>query len=1233
MSTNLVPGQVAIDYIAADFNSVVDDLITFASTTFGPGTPSNRLWTDFNVNSFSRTWLELVAYVSDLIFFYLDNQATEAYLESATLRSSVLNIANQFGYVIPTASSSGGIANFTTSGSATIPAGFIVTDDAGTSYFTTQAGSTSGAGVVNIPVIQGVQKTDTFIAQGIQNETLTLSTAGLVVDSTNIVPTLRSPIVTVNSVVWTQVESFIESFPTSHNYIIGLQPNGQATIMFGDGIMGQQLAAGQQVQINYRTGGGTIGNITATQLVSLGSSAPNVISVTNTQPFSGGTDAPTLAQIQALIPLSLSTLERAVTAPDYGDIILLNFPQISQAMASVANVQTGIDLNIYVVPVGTTVLPITSNPNLLTSIGNFINLHKMVTTQFSILNGLNVALLINIRVFVSANSSRAVVTTNINNALNKYFAFDTGTISPAGTGPTFAQEVLLADVYEILDSIGGIDRFEIKKLTYQPNEVSRTNNINQLSFEDIEVLPHAGKYEYFIATEAVPPNPSGSAIGQYEVFQREYFKISNIADNSISDNTSNFSVLTGTGILNGSVIEETDNQVFIIGQYARGFLIVDSLNNIFKILSNDATTITIDPIPINPTGGSFTNGIYNIVRDYRDLSAGGSKQRSLIINDQIISILYNNVNTLFVIPGAEINTVGTLGDPFIISTKLTLPSTSVSITSVASYPNIQLSPVLISDLVLGQGALAYPVSEYSNYNPMTGAVTVQDSNDLFEIVAGDQLVDSLGNNYQILSGISNTLGSKGFNIRSSVNLVPSFTPTSYDSFTGFLSVPDPVDLSMVTAGSVFIDYPGILYTVLGGVNNTLGSKGFNIQAGLPAFHPSLSIGATVWAGISQVGAPQIVGQGSLSNVQVGEVIIDANGNVSEIIAINTLTNTITVAPNSTISSLGIAEITSSTSLPIPIISTSINATSIPNVFMLGTYLTGADAKIIPGDLLVDSDGTINEISQVPYVTYNNSAAVPYTYTITPETVDVFSNSASVAYTYTSASGLIQYASHVDLSAVDLGDLFYDGTNYFSIFSIDYVNSRLVIPTGQTVLLVPGPGAGGSVWNGPSRGLVQYTSPIAFGLTANLDQFLDSNGVSYLIDTFSPALNIVRLNSAPVSIGLTPGAFSGGSIRAYNLVELAPGFTTPVSGIGATLTRRYYSPGDGVTWVAYYNGFSASEGFLNVNDLGLEPTSSNPADQFTIRTSPWCADITNLRPQEIPTLAPNNINLDLRGGQP
>jgi predicted lipoprotein len=45
-----------VDYVQKDFNSTVDAIISFANVNFGPGTSANRLWTNFNADSFSRNW-------------------------------------------------------------------------------------------------------------------------------------------------------------------------------------------------------------------------------------------------------------------------------------------------------------------------------------------------------------------------------------------------------------------------------------------------------------------------------------------------------------------------------------------------------------------------------------------------------------------------------------------------------------------------------------------------------------------------------------------------------------------------------------------------------------------------------------------------------------------------------------------------------------------------------------------------------------------------------------------------------------------------------------------------------------------------------------------------------------------------------------------------------------------------------------------------------------------------
>lgn len=1306
MANNPNLGQIQIDFIAKDFNSVVDALITFATAEFGPGTPSNRLWTNFNVDSFSRTWLELVAFVSDIIFFYLDNQSTEAYLASATLRSSVLKIAQQFGFVVPTSQSAGGVATFTTTGPTTIPQGFRVASTGGVPFFTTQAGSRGNAGTLDIPVIQGVQALDAFSAQGLQNEEFLLSSIGIVIDTTNVVSSLRSPIVTVNSVLWSQVETFIDSFGNSNVYQISLKDDGTAVIRFGDGLMGRQLTAGDAVQVSYRTGGGTIGNISKNTLTALTDSAANVISVTNALDFSGGSDAVTIDQLRDLIPASLSTLERAVTPQDHADLILLNFPQVAKASASITNTQTGIDLNIYVVPVGNSVTPITGNPNLLASIGAFLRLRKMVTSQIQLLNGFNLALQIQIRAFLNQNATQSVVSSNISAALSNFFNFTSGTISPNGTGPTFAQVVKLSDVYNVIASVEGLSRFEIIQMTYKPRVSARSVNINPLIFSDIQALANAQRIEYFIVTETVPPNVDGSSIGQLEVFQRENFTVSNITDNTINDVTADFSVVNSQGQITGNVIKDVGGQVFSANQYARGFVVVDSNNSIFQIQSNGTDNITINPSPINPDGSPFANGAYSIVRDLRDVSSGGIHRSRLLFNGQNISILYNNKNTLFVITGSQLLNLGTLSDPFTVSTKLTDPIIRSNVVDVTGYPTIQLDPVLIDRLYM-----RFQAGQFSAYNPITGELDIADVVDLSSVVAGDQFVDFTGASFPILGNIVNTLGAKSFTIKNQLAKVGSFAPNSYNNVSGFVSVPDSVDLSLVLPEDVFIDASNVRYRILGGINNTPGSKGFDIQPGIGSINTT--IGAMIYQGISQQNGlpitipftpisytsgtgvvrvpdpvdlsvvspgdvfvdfsnhsffilgginntpgfkaftiaagqtvdvsgngtiydgdstPRVVGLGTLSEISAGAILVDNAGQVGLIQSVDPVSNRVVLDSDSRKPVVGICAVTTPTQIPIPLISTSITPTALSDVFRLGVQLLSPNNKIIQGDLLVDQNGVTNEILEAPYVSFANPSPTSYTYSQTPLAVVVFNNTGAVGFTYNSVTGVITYASSVDLSAVDIGDQFRDGASVdFTISNIDYANNKVTIPAGQTVNTTPGAGAGGSIRNGSSRGLIQYSSPVDLSQIAIANLFRDGNGDEFVIETFSTALNILRIAQTPGTIGLSAGKNFGGSIRAYDRVQLKPGFTTPATGIGATVTRRYFSPKQEVTWKVSYNGLIARAGFLNIDELGKEPATTNVADQFTIRTSPFVDDVTNVRPEEIPTLNPADLLLDLRGG--
>jgi hypothetical protein len=281
-----------IDYVSADFDSIVDALINYASQNYGEDTAGNRQWSDFNADDFSRTWLELVAYVSDLIFYYLDVQATQSNLETTTIRSVALNLAKQFGYVVPTPTSSSGLAQFTLSASQTIPIGFRLASNNGSQFYVVSSTPAVGSTTLQplIQVIQGEQKSESFTGIGVQNEQFVLSFSPLVIDKINTAPAALSPVVLVNGNTYTLVDTFINSLPTDKHFRVQQTTDGRSVLLFGDDIFGKRINPNDNISVTYRVGGGSLGNIAANTLTSLVDSSTTITSVTNPSSFSGGSD-------------------------------------------------------------------------------------------------------------------------------------------------------------------------------------------------------------------------------------------------------------------------------------------------------------------------------------------------------------------------------------------------------------------------------------------------------------------------------------------------------------------------------------------------------------------------------------------------------------------------------------------------------------------------------------------------------------------------------------------------------------------------------------------------------------------------------------------------------------------------------------------------------------------------------------------------------------------------------
>ena len=82
MSKKIIP----IKYTSRDFTSIRQDLIEHAKRYY----PDN--YKDFNEGSFASLMVDTVAYIGDILSFYVDYQANESFLDTASEYNNILKI-------------------------------------------------------------------------------------------------------------------------------------------------------------------------------------------------------------------------------------------------------------------------------------------------------------------------------------------------------------------------------------------------------------------------------------------------------------------------------------------------------------------------------------------------------------------------------------------------------------------------------------------------------------------------------------------------------------------------------------------------------------------------------------------------------------------------------------------------------------------------------------------------------------------------------------------------------------------------------------------------------------------------------------------------------------------------------------------------------------------------------------------------------------------------------------
>jgi hypothetical protein len=128
--------------------------------------------------------------------------------------------------------------------------------------------------------------------------------------------------VSVNNVLWREVQSFYGQPPNAQVFVLHEDDSGKTHVTFGDGRNGALLPTGtNNVVATYRYGAGAVAPAAETLSV-IQSPQPGLKALRNPLQPTGGADADDPARLKTLAPRSVLTFGRAVSADDYVAIAL-----------------------------------------------------------------------------------------------------------------------------------------------------------------------------------------------------------------------------------------------------------------------------------------------------------------------------------------------------------------------------------------------------------------------------------------------------------------------------------------------------------------------------------------------------------------------------------------------------------------------------------------------------------------------------------------------------------------------------------------------------------------------------------------------------------------------------------------------------------------------------------------------------------------------------------------------
>ncbi|MDB6145316.1 MAG: hypothetical protein JWP80_4360, partial [Pseudomonas sp.] len=262
--------------------------------------------------------------------------------------------------------------------------------------------------------------------------------------------------VRINDVLWAEDPTLYQTAPDARRYSTSQDDNGFTTLQFGDGVEGARLPSGHSnVRVHYRKGLGAAGNVAAGKLTTLLSRPLGVTGVVNPSPANGGEDPESLARARTNAPLTVLTLDRAVSIDDYANFARA-FAGIDKAHA--LWIPAGPARGVFLTIAGVDGVSVPESSDTYGYLRDALSTYGDPLVPLRIVNYRDARLRCRLSVKVLADFDSQAVLAAVDTTLRAYFSF---------AQRDFGQNVSVDEVAAVAQGVPGVAAVQVTRLYRQ----------------------------------------------------------------------------------------------------------------------------------------------------------------------------------------------------------------------------------------------------------------------------------------------------------------------------------------------------------------------------------------------------------------------------------------------------------------------------------------------------------------------------------------------------------------------------------------------------------------------------------------------------------------------------------------------------------------------------------------------------------------------------------------------